>query len=153
MKSTLQTVQQAAASRGLYNSRMTDSAVNVAKEFVRAINRQNVDALAALMTTDHRFTDSLGNTVEGRNAMRSGWAGYFGMVPDYSLAIEETYADGSVVVLLGMAQGTFTGKGAPAHENRWQTPIAIRARIEDGLVAEWRVFADNEPIRALMRMA
>jgi ketosteroid isomerase-like protein len=130
---------------------MSDSAISVAKEFVRAINRQNVDTLAALMTTDHRFTDSLGNTVGGREAMRAGWAGYFGMVPDYSLAIEETFADGSVVVMLGMAQGTMSGQAGPAPGNRWQTPIAIRARIEDGLVAEWRVFADNEPIRALMR--
>ncbi|MGA9583930.1 MAG: hypothetical protein WBQ95_01315 [Terracidiphilus sp.] len=35
-------------------------------------------------------------------------------------------------------------------ENRWKTPIAIRALIEDGLVAEWRVYADNEPIRKVM---
>jgi len=132
---------------------MSDSAISAAKEFVRAINRQNVDSLAELMTVDHRFTDSLGNTVEGRDAMRSGWAGYFGMVPDYSLAIEETYADGPVVVLLGMSKGTNSGKAGPAPENRWQTPIAIRARIDNGLVAEWRIFADNEPIRALMRKA
>jgi ketosteroid isomerase-like protein len=130
---------------------MSDSAISLAKEFVWAINRQNVEALAALMTADHRFTDSLGNTVEGRTAMRSGWAGYFGLVPDYSLAIEETYADGSVVVMLGMAQGTFSGKGGPIPENRWQTPIAMRARVEDRFVAEWRVFADNEPLQELMR--
>jgi hypothetical protein len=79
--------------------------------------------------------------------------GYFGMDPDYSLAIEETYADGSMVVMLGMAHGTYSGKGGPVAENLWRTPIAVRARIEDGLVAEWRVFADNEPIRALMRPA
>jgi ketosteroid isomerase-like protein len=130
---------------------MSDPAISVAMEFVRAINRQNVDALAALMTADHRFTDSLGNTVEGWDRMRGGWAGYFGMVPDYSLAIEETYADGSVVVMLGIAQGTYCGPSGPSQENRWQTPIAIRARIEEGLVAEWRVYADNEPIRARMR--
>src|ERR1700676_4983563 len=127
---------------------MSDSAISVAMEFVRAINRQNVDALAALMTIDHRFTDSLGNAVEGRDAMRAGWSGYFGMVPDYSLAIEETYADGPIVILLGMAEGTYGGKTGPKPENRWRTPIAVRARIEECLVAEWRVFADNEPIRA-----
>jgi ketosteroid isomerase-like protein len=132
---------------------MSDLAINVALEFVRAINRQDVDALAALMTADHRFTDSLGNTVEGRDKMRAGWTGYFGMVPDYSLAIEETYADGPVVVMLGIAQGTYRGpKGATA-ENRWQTPVALRARIDEGFIAEWRVFADNEPLRALMRMS
>lgn len=130
---------------------MCDSAISVATDCVRAINRQNADALAALMTTDHRFTDSLGNTVQGREAIRLGWIAYFGMVPDYSLAIEETYAEGSVVVMLGIAQGTYSGKSGPLPENRWQTPIAVRVRIEDGLVAEWRIYADNEPIRALMR--
>ncbi len=130
---------------------MSDSAVSVAMEFVRAINRQNVSALAALMTTDHRFIDSLGNAVAGREAMRTGWAGYFGMVPDYALAIEENYADGPVVVLLGVAQGTYKGKAGLSPENRWQTPIAVRAQIEEELVAEWRIYADNEPIRTLMR--
>ncbi len=130
---------------------MSDSAISIAMEFVRAINRQNVDALASLMTLDHRFTDSLGNTVVSREAMRAGWAGYFGMVPDYSLAIEETYADGPGVVMLGVAQGTYRGKTGLLPENRWQTPIAIRAQIEYGFIAEWRVYADNEPLRALMR--
>lgn len=106
---------------------MSDLAINVALEFVRAINRQNVDALAGLMSADHRFTDSLGNTVEGRDKMRAGWAGYFGMVPDYSLAIEETYADGPLVVMLGIAQGTYRGPLGATPENRWQTPIAVRA--------------------------
>jgi hypothetical protein len=30
------------------------------------------------------------------------------------------------------------------------TPAAFRALIEDGKVAEWRVYADNEPLRRLM---
>jgi ketosteroid isomerase-like protein len=130
---------------------MSDLAITVAMEFVRAINRQSVEALADLMTADHRFTDSLGSSGEGRDQIQASWVGYFKMVPDYSLAIEETYADGSVVVMLGVAQGTYCGKAGPSQENRWQSPIAIRARIEDGLVAEWRVYADNEPIRARMR--
>jgi ketosteroid isomerase-like protein len=130
---------------------MSDLSISVAMEFVRAINRQNVDGLAALMTADHRFTDSLGNSGEGREHIRASWVGYFGMVPDYSLAIEENYSDGNVVVMLGVAQGTYVGKACASQENRWQTPIVIRARIEDSLVAEWRVYADNEPLRARMR--
>jgi len=35
--------------------------------------------------------------------------------------------------------------------NHWQTPAAVRALIEHDKVAEWTVFADNEPIRKLMR--
>ena len=126
------------------------SAESVAQAFLRAINRQDVDRLAELMSPAHRFIDSLGNIVEGREKMRGGWAAYFRMVPDYSIAIEEFYPADPDVVMLGLATGTFTKDGKLNPENRWQTPIAIRASIDDGLVAEWRVYADNEPIRKLM---
>ena len=126
------------------------SAESIAQAFLRAINRQDVDRLAELMAPAHRFIDSLGNTVEGREKMREGWAAYFRMVPDYSVAIEEFYPADPVVLMLGIASGTLTRDGKLNPENRWQTPIAIRALIEDGLVAEWRVYADNDPIRKLM---
>jgi ketosteroid isomerase-like protein len=130
---------------------MIDSAVAVAQAFVRAINRQDVAALADLMTPGHRFTDSLGNVSEGRDKMRAAWLGYFRIVPDYSLAIEEFYASGPTVVMLGVAQGTYSSDGTLKEEYRWQTPAALRALVEDGLIAEWRVYADNEPIREKMR--
>jgi uncharacterized protein (TIGR02246 family) len=123
---------------------------SVTNAFVRAINRQDADVLATLMTSGHRFVDSLGNVVEGRENMRKGWTGYFAMVPDYTLAIDETHANGPVVILLGLAQGTYARGGKIAPTDAWRTPIAVRAFVEDGLVAEWRVYADNEPIRRLM---
>jgi ketosteroid isomerase-like protein len=121
-----------------------------ARHFVSAINRHDVDVLTAMMPPGHRFVDSLGTKVEGREKMRLGWAGYLKMVPDYEIAIEETFTNGAAVVLLGIARGTYSKDGHLAPENRWQTPIAIRALIEDDLVAEWRVYADNDPIRKLM---
>jgi len=65
--------------------------------------------------------------------------------------VEECLCSGPVVVMLGVAQGTYTTDGTLRAENRWKTPAALRALIEDGKVAEWRVYADNEPIRRLMR--
>jgi ketosteroid isomerase-like protein len=121
-----------------------------AQHFVSAINRRDVDALASLMSPGHRFVDSLGTKIEGREKMRTGWAGYFKMVPDYEIAVEETFINGVAVVLIGVARGTYSKDGHLAPENRWQTPIAIRAQIVDGMVAEWRVYADNDPIRKLM---
>ena len=106
--------------------------------------------VAALMSPTHRFIDSLGKVVEGREKMREGWAAYFRMVPDYSVAIEEIYPSDPVVIMIGMAQGTYSRDGKLNPENRWQTPVAIRALVEDGLVAEWRVYADNEPLRKLL---
>lgn len=118
---------------------------------MRAINRQDPEAIANLMTSQHRFTDSLGNIYQGREAMRAGWAAYFRSVPDYSLAIEESFAEGPAVVMLGIAQGTYSSDGALQEENRWKTPVALRALVEDGLIAEWQVYADNEPVREKMR--
>jgi ketosteroid isomerase-like protein len=126
------------------------SAESVAQAFLRAINRQDVDRLAELMSPGHRFIDSLGNIVDGREKVRQAWAAYFRVVPDYSVAIEEFYPADPDVVMLGMASGTFTRDCSLNPENRWQTPIAIRASIDDGQVAEWRVYADNDPLRKLI---
>jgi ketosteroid isomerase-like protein len=122
----------------------------VAQHFVSAINRHDIDGLAELMSPGHRFIDSLGTKVEGRDTMRRGWAAYFKMVPDYKIVVDETCANGAAVILIGTAQGTYSKDGALVPENRWSTPVALRALIEDSLVAEWRVYADNEPIRKLM---
>ena len=116
----------------------------VVRAFVNAINHRNVDEIARLMTEDYVFTDSLGTVVRGRDKMKAGWTSYFRLVPDYTIAIEETYCDGAVVILLGVAQGTYAAE-------TWSTPAAWRAKVRDDRVAEWRVYADNEPIRQLMR--
>jgi hypothetical protein len=73
------------------------------------------------------------------------------MVPDYSIAIEESFCDGPIALMLGVAEGTYAPHGELKAENRWKTPIAIRAQVEGGLVVEWRVYADNEPLRDRMR--
>lgn len=143
---------------------MEAKSIAVAREFVAAINRQDVDGLVALMTAEHCFTDSLGNVARGRESMRQGWTLYFQMVPDYTLEISETFVQDSAVVMLGTARGTYsqafetvqatgqpTPDGTSKWAKRWQTPAAVRALVEDGLVAEWRVYADNEPLRKLMR--
>lgn len=128
-------------------------AERVAQAFVRAINRQDADAIAEWMSDDHRFIDSLGNSGQGREQLKAGWAAYFRMVPDYTISVDETLGDGPIVVMLGTAQGTYCDVAERAQlraENRWSTPAVFRAFVEEGKVAEWRVYADNEPIRTLM---
>jgi len=129
------------------NAAMPES---VAEAFVRAINRHDVDELVGLMSSGHCFTDSLGNRTIGLEKLRFAWSSYFQMVPDYAVAIDETLISGPVVVLLGLAQGTFSRDRILLDQNRWQTPIAVRAFVEDGLIAEWRIYADNEPIRQVI---
>lgn len=62
------------------------------------------------------------------------------MVPDYTIAVDETFAEGLVIVMLGAAQGTCSCGGSLKPENRWQTPAAWRAvaRVVDCGMARLR---------------
>ncbi|HEX3094516.1 MAG TPA: nuclear transport factor 2 family protein [Candidatus Angelobacter sp.] len=127
--------------------------IEVVLRFERLINAGNVEDICSWMTADGEFIDSLGNRIQGTEKLRTAWRGYFNMVPDYSIAHSEIFADGNTVAVFGSAQGTFSRDGQLAKENFWKTPAAWRAVVKDGKIAVWQVYADNEPIRAIMRKA
>jgi len=118
--------------------------------FMEAINSRDVGKLCALMTEDHLFVDALGNEVRGRESMRKAWTGYFQWFPDYSVSHEEIFANGELVAVFGSAQGTYAAKGTLLKENHWTAPAAWKAVVRDGLVSEWRVYADNQAARKIM---
>jgi hypothetical protein len=123
----------------------------IAQAFVDRINAHDVDGLAALMTENHRFIDSLGQVVTGRETLRGGWRGYFSMVQGYRLVSELWLCDGPTVVMLGTAGGTYRPEDTLGSGREWSCPAACRALVNGPLVEEWRVYADNEPLRQLMR--
>jgi ketosteroid isomerase-like protein len=120
--------------------------VETVLEFLARINRRDVDKLAELMTEDHVFVDSLGRQIRGREEMRSGWRGYYTMCPDYWVSHEDVFQNGNTVAVFGAAGGTVSANGKLPAENLWRTPAAWRAVVENGLVKEWRVYADNKPV-------
>jgi uncharacterized protein (TIGR02246 family) len=119
-------------------------------DFMNRINQRDADKLAALMTEDHTFVDSLGQTVQGRETMRAGWQGYFAFCPDYWISHEEILAAGNRVAVFGAAGGTVAANGKLPAENKWSTPAAWLAVVENGIVKEWRVYADNKPVYDIM---
>ena len=124
--------------------------LEIAMDFIKRINTRDVDAICELMTADHVFQDALGKRLLGRETMRGGWRAYFTMVPDYQVHAEEFFQTGERLAILGTASGSYAGHaGAPAAKF-WEVPAAWRAVIRDGLIAEWRVYADNQPLRKLM---
>jgi ketosteroid isomerase-like protein len=127
------------------------SPIEVVLKFEQLINSRNPDAVCGLLTEDSVFIDSLGNRVAGLESQRKAWAGYFKMVPDYSISHAEIFANGETVAVFGSAQGSFSKDGQTKKEDFWKTPAAWRAVIRDDKIALWQVFADNEPIRAIMR--
>jgi ketosteroid isomerase-like protein len=129
----------------------TANPIEVVLKFEELINARNPQDVCALMTTDGEFIDSLGNRLQGAQKLLAAWEGYFKMVPDYSISHSEIFANGNTVAVFGSAQGTFTKDGKLKKEDFWKSPASWRAVVKDGKIAVWQVFADNEPIRVVMR--
>jgi ketosteroid isomerase-like protein len=111
--------------------------------FVAAINRHDIEGLAALMVSDHMFVDGLGNCSVGAETMKAGWAGYFAMCPDFWVRANHVVAEGDLVLAAGEVGGSIDGVV-------WRTPAAWKAMIREDKVSEWRVFADNKPVYEIL---
>jgi ketosteroid isomerase-like protein len=114
--------------------------------FIDAINQHDVDQLIGLTTEDHAFIDALGNSLRGREKIRAGWRAYFAMCPDYRVLHQDIFHNGNTVAVMGSAGGTIRVDGQLAPGNKWQIPADWRAVVHDGLIQEWRVYADNKPV-------
>lgn len=114
--------------------------------FLNRINQHDADRLAELMSDDHVFIDSLGKRVEGREKMRAGWQSYFTFCPDYWVSHDETFHDGGHVAVFGEAGGTVAEVCASPPDNKWHAYAAWLAIVENGLIKQWRVYADNKPV-------
>lgn len=124
------------------------------RSFVDAINRHDVEAIVAQTSGTHRFIDSLGVALGGgRPKIAEAWKRYFRIVPDYTIEVSEIgVIDGGDIIMLGIACGTYSGVfgGTPGF---WRTPAVWRASVAAGKIDRWQIFADNEPLRKLMRGA
>lgn len=129
---------------------MAAEPVEVVLAFMEKINAGDVDGLCALMSEDHVFIDALGTQIKGREKMRAAWKGYYAMIPDYKVSHEEILQKGAVVAVFGTARGTFAPEGKVEKKNSWEIPAAWMAVVREGRVAQWRVYADNQPVRKLM---
>jgi ketosteroid isomerase-like protein len=114
--------------------------------FMDRINQHDADKLVELVTDDHEFVDSLGNTMRGRDSALKGWRGYFAFCPDYWLSHEEVFARGNQVAVIGSAGGTIAAGGQLLPENKWKIPAAWLAVVNNGKIQKWQVYADNKPV-------
>lgn len=112
---------------------MPADAVDACRAFNEAINRRDLDGLAALMTDDHRFVDPAGGAVDGKAACLDAWRGFFAAFPDYRNHFEGLDEADGVVDVVGHSTCAVPELDGPA---RWRVVV----RPDDGLVVEWRVF-------------
>jgi ketosteroid isomerase-like protein len=108
--------------------------------FNDAINRRDLDALAGLITDDHRFVDSVDAVVAGRRAVLEAWSGFLAAYPDYRNEWSEVTPTGDGLIAVG--------RSVCPSEPALDGPAIWMARTEGDLVAEWRVHDDTPAIRA-----
>jgi ketosteroid isomerase-like protein len=125
-------------------------ALDVVMEFIKRINAGDAVALSDVMTEDHVFQDALGKRFVGRENMAEGWEQYFKVVASYRIRADEFFQTGQTFAVFGTASGTCARDGNSGKDNFWEVPAAWRAVVRGNLVAEWRVYADNQPLRKLM---
>lgn len=124
--------------------------LEIAMDFIKRINSGDANAVCDLMTEDHIFQDALGKRFLGREKMRAGWTAYFNTISNYQIRAEEFFQTEDRMAIFGMASGNYAGAGGKSPDKFWEVPAAWRAVVRDGLVAEWRVYADNQPLRKLI---
>jgi ketosteroid isomerase-like protein len=81
------------------------NAIETFLDFLHRINKRDADTLAELMTEDHVFIDSLGNTMQGRETIRVGWRGHYSFCPDDWVTHVEILGNGNIVAVFGAASG------------------------------------------------
>lgn len=127
---------------------VVQSSETIVREFIARINEHDVAGLVALCSPGHRFVDSLGNAIVGRDRIREAWSGYFALFPDYQVEIELLLCATDSVFLAGWASAT-AGLGTPG-KRHWRIPAAWRARIRGDQLDGWQVYADNTPVHELL---
>jgi len=121
---------------------MVATEIDAVKAFITAINRRNPSEISGLMTEDHAFVDSGGQTIAGRANMTASWEAYFRMFPDYEIRIESILGERALVAVFGFASGTYNGKRGLVPENRIEMPAAWKAVVSNGKIKLWQVYTD-----------
>lgn len=110
----------------------------IALQFNKYINQQNIHGLTSLRTDEHQFIDRGDNLVRGKEIMTDAWVRFFDLFPEYRNTFERVESCGNLVILYGYA--TWKKGEAPDH-------AIWTATIENDLVAEWSIYENTEENR------
>lgn len=121
---------------------MSKTADEVVRNFIAAINTADLNALRALMTEDHTFTDARGNSFSGAEKMRIGWQHFFHAYPNYQISVKSTFAEENRVALFGDASGGWRVNDVVLPK-RWTVSAAWLAEVKKEQISNWTVFCDT----------
>jgi len=102
--------------------------------FNECINNRDIDALTSLMAEDYVFIDSSNDVQSGKELNVKGWTDFFNLYPDYVNHFRLLESREDLVLVIGHSTCSFDPMDGPA---LWT------ARVENDLIAEWRVYLDT----------
>jgi ketosteroid isomerase-like protein len=112
-------------------------------QFNECINTQDIDGLSNLMSDNHVFIDSSDDVHTGKDSMVKGWIEFFYSYPDYRNHFPKIESRENLVLIIGFSTCSHKPLDGPA---LWT------AKIENDLVAEWRVYLDTKENRAKLKL-
>jgi len=124
----------------------------VINNFVAAINSHSVSDIISLMTDDHKFIDSFGIELTGKDKLKRAWIEYFRLFPDYKMVIEEILVNKNNAALIGYSYGTYSKDGKLKPENKWEVAAAWFTTVKDKKIKAWRIYADLTPIIKILQL-
>jgi ketosteroid isomerase-like protein len=110
-------------------------------DFANAINEHSTDKMFSLMTDDHKFIDTYGNEIIGKDKMKIDWRNYFRRFPDYKIEITNIFANGDFLGAFGFASGTF--KGQPRNNDTSYRPASWKVIVANNKIKLWQVYEDT----------
>ena len=122
----------------MVNKQLPTDPISIVQAFNNCINNQDIGGLAALMSKDHTFIDRDGSSHGPKSHMVEGWKQFFEIFPLYKNTFTEIKVAENRVFVLGYAYWS---------EKEPYDPVIWTARIEDNLIAEWRVYEDSDENR------
>ncbi|NIM94181.1 MAG: hypothetical protein GTO18_10785 [Anaerolineales bacterium] len=114
-----------------------------ALQFNEYINNQDIESLSGMMSEDHTFIDRENRVDEGKESMTKGWINFFVSFPEYRNTFLRVESRNDLVILIGYATWS---EGAEPDHAIWT------ARIENDLVAEWRIYHDTDENRKALEI-
>ena len=109
-----------------------------ALRFNEKINALDLEGLSSMMTPDHTFVDRDRDIDAGRDQMTEGWRNFFERFPDYRNVFTRVQVYGDFVAIAGYATCSYP---------ELDGSFLWSAKVQDGLVSEWRVYVDDEENR------
>lgn len=113
----------------------------IALEFNNCINEKNLDKLGKLMTSEHRFIDSLDSKTIGKENCLKLWKEFFRLFPDYKNTFNTVSSKEDTVILIGYST---------CSDERLNKTAIWTAKIKDEMLEEWRIYDDTANNRKIL---